>query len=313
MMKTRKISVVIATYNRRDILPKCINSVINQDYPRNGFEIIIVNDCSTDDTYEYARALAKKHRSIRAFSHNKNKGEAAARNTGIKAAKGEIIAFLDDDCIAGKNWLFSISAAFRKGIDGVEGRTIARGRKGPFDNYVENNTGGRYMTCNMSYRSSVIKKTGCDERFRHANRVDSDLAFSVMEKGKNLVFEKNAIAEHSVLRSRFMAKLRKKKFFMNDALLYKKHPAFYKKYIRFPFEKFTPFYILFSLLSFINPLMVAGVFLTAGIEIASRKWAAGLYDFLRFTALQAIGSFMIIVYVLCGCWKYRTSLRIFLV
>lgn len=307
----KKISVVIVTYNRGNLLLECIKSVARQKYPRKKLEIIVVNDGSTDNTEKNAITLKGKNRNLRVLTHKENRGEAAARNTGIKAAKGEIIAFLDDDCIAHDGWLFSINSAFRKGIDGVEGKTFARGKKGPFDNYVENINGGNYMTCNMSYATSSIKSIGCDERLRYANRVDSDLAFSVLEKGGNLVFDENALTEHSVIKTGFMAKLRKKKFFMNDALLYKKHPRLYKKYIKYPFEKFTPFYILFILLSFLSPMMLLGVFLSAAIEAANRKWSLGILDYIKFTVLQAIGSFIIIASVIYGCYKYGASLKIF--
>ncbi|MBI2589906.1 glycosyltransferase family 2 protein [Candidatus Berkelbacteria bacterium] len=311
-MKRKKISVVITTYNRAPQLLKCVDSVIGQDYPSSMYEIIVVNDCSTDSTKSVMGGISKVHKNIRILSHSKNKGEAGARNTGIKAARGNIIAFIDDDCIAGKGWLSSINHAFVDGVDGVEGITVTKGGKGPFDNYVENLHGGKYMTCNMSYRAPLIKKIGCDGRLRHANRVDSDLAFSVIESGGKLVFSREASVEHSITRGSFRSKLRRKKFFMNDALLYKKHPALYKKDIKFPFEKFTPFYIFLAAASLINPLFLAGLFLAAAIELIDRRWHAGPVDFVKFAVLQSIGSFVIIASVLYGCWKYGSSPRILL-
>ncbi len=308
----KKISVVIATYNRGSLLLDCIKSVAKQNYPKNKFDIIIVNDGSTDSTEKNVLTLKRKIRNLRLLTHKNNRGEAAARNTGIKAAKGEIISFIDDDCIAHERWLSSINSAFVKDINGVEGKTFTKGKKGPFDNYVENINGGNYMTCNMSYTASFIRGICCDERLKYANRVDSDLAFSVLEKVGNIIFEENALVEHSVLKSGFMAKLRKKRFFMNDALLYKKHPGLYKRHIKYPFEKFTPFYILFVLLSFFNPLLITGALLTAAVEIVSRGWHSGIFDYIRFTALQAIGSFVVIASVIYGCYKYDASLEIFL-
>ena len=306
------ISVVIATYNRSDMLLKCINSVLLQKYPRNKFEILVVNDCSTDDTMVLIKRVKRNHINVRVLSHKENKGEAGSRNTGIKAARGEIIAFIDDDCVARLGWLSAIRAAFRRGVDGVEGMTTAPGSKGPFDSYVENTKGGRYMTCNMSYRASLIKKVRCDERLRHANRVDSDMAFSVMERGGQIVFQKKAVVEHSVTRNSFMSKLRKKKFFANDALLFKKHPVLYKKDIVFPFEKFTPLYIPFVILSVFNPVFAAALVATAVCEILHRKWHPSALDFIKFVVLQSVGSFVIVGAVFYGCLKYRCSPRIFL-
>ena len=91
-----KVSVVIPTYNREKYLPDAINSVLNQTY--KDFEIIIVDDGSRDNTKEVVESFMKKypHIPIRYF-YQENKGPAAARNRGIKEAKGEYIAFLDSD------------------------------------------------------------------------------------------------------------------------------------------------------------------------------------------------------------------------
>lgn len=311
-LKMKFISVVIATYNRSEMLLKCINSILSQNYPKNRLEILVIDDCSTDDTATLMKHVVRSHRNVRVLSHKENKGEAGSRNTGIKAARGEVIAFIDDDCIARQGWLSAINSAFREGVDGVEGMTTAPGAKGSFDSYVENKEGRRYMTCNMSYRTDLIKKIMCDERFRHANRVDSDLAFSVLERGGRIIFEKKASVEHSVTRSGFIAKLRRKKFFMNDALLFKKHPTLYKKDVVFPFEKFTPLYIIFVILSVFNPVFAAALVATSVFEILYRKWHANIWDFVKFLILQSVGSFVIVTAVLYGCLKYRCSPRIFL-
>ena len=87
------VSVIIPAYNRSHLVTRAIQSVLNQTY--KDFEVIVVDDGSTDDTKE---AIANFHNEkIRYLRHEKNKGGSAARNTGIKAARGEYIAFLDSD------------------------------------------------------------------------------------------------------------------------------------------------------------------------------------------------------------------------
>jgi len=88
-----KVNVVIPTYNRAHLIRKAVQSVLDQSY--QDFEIIIVDDASTDNTEEAVRSL--KDERIRYIRHEKNKGAGAARNTGIRAANGEYIAFQDSD------------------------------------------------------------------------------------------------------------------------------------------------------------------------------------------------------------------------
>ena len=88
-----KVSVIITTYNRADILSRAVRSVLSQTF--TDYEIIIVDDCSTDDTQEVIGRF--KDSRIRSFRHKRNRGASAARNTGIDNARGEYIAFLDDD------------------------------------------------------------------------------------------------------------------------------------------------------------------------------------------------------------------------
>lgn len=87
------VSVIIPTYNRANLVSRAIKSVLNQTY--QDFEIIVVDDCSEDNTEEIVKSFNDSR--IRYIKHKKNKGGSAARNTGIKRARGKYIAFLDDD------------------------------------------------------------------------------------------------------------------------------------------------------------------------------------------------------------------------
>lgn len=88
------VSVVIPTHNRVDLLPRAIESVLKQTY--NDIEIIVVSDGSTDGTDDFMRQYDNDNR-IRYINYKPGKGGNYARNTGFEAAKGEFIAFLDDD------------------------------------------------------------------------------------------------------------------------------------------------------------------------------------------------------------------------
>ena len=93
MRDTPKVSAIITTYNRACLLPRAVSSVLSQTY--DDYEVIIVDDCSTDDTQQVVDAITDSR--IRHIRHEVNKGVSAARNTGIANARGEYIAFLDDD------------------------------------------------------------------------------------------------------------------------------------------------------------------------------------------------------------------------
>jgi glycosyltransferase involved in cell wall biosynthesis len=88
-----KVSVIIITYNRADLLSRAINSVLFQDY--QDFELLIIDDASTDNTSEIVRAFNDNR--IKYYLNEKNLGIAKSRNKGISLAVGEYIAMLDSD------------------------------------------------------------------------------------------------------------------------------------------------------------------------------------------------------------------------
>jgi len=93
--KNPTVSVIIPTYNRAHLIGRAIQSVLNQTY--QDFEVIVVDDGSTDNTEEVIKEFQRKDERIKYIKHEKNKGGSAARNTGIKAARGKYIAFQDSD------------------------------------------------------------------------------------------------------------------------------------------------------------------------------------------------------------------------
>ena len=112
---TYKISVIIPTYNRKDELMNAINSVINQTY--TNLECIIIDDFSTDGTYEKVESILKIDSRIKYLLNQRNKGAQGARNTGILNADGEFICFLDSDDIL-------VSDSLSKRIDNFKYKNI---------------------------------------------------------------------------------------------------------------------------------------------------------------------------------------------
>src|SRR3989344_1482686 len=123
-----EISVVIPTYNRKLLLRKILYSLGSQSFLSDKFEVIICDDGSSDGTKDVVNNLKMKLPHV-VYHPQNNKGQATARNAGIKLAKGALIAFTDDDCLPHKNWLYALHRCFQEHPEavGVEGKTITLG------------------------------------------------------------------------------------------------------------------------------------------------------------------------------------------
>lgn len=99
-----KLSIVICTYNRAFIVTECIDSLLHQSASTELYEIIIVNNNSTDATPQIAESYARKYDHIRTVTETEQ-GLSHARNRGVVEAKGEWVAYLDDDAKAAPNWI----------------------------------------------------------------------------------------------------------------------------------------------------------------------------------------------------------------
>src|SRR5579883_3479281 len=96
------LSVVIPTFNRADILKECLQALQHQNLPQEDYEIIVVDDGSTDETRKLLES--SKLKNLR-FFHQKNQGQGVARNLGIQHAKGNIIVMIGDDIIVREDFL----------------------------------------------------------------------------------------------------------------------------------------------------------------------------------------------------------------
>ena len=111
MEKLPFVSIIVPTFNGSQHITKAVESLLDLEYPKNLFEILIVNDGSTDNTFKIAQKLEKQYSQVRAFT-KENGGKASALNFGIKKAKGSIIAALDDDSIVTPSALMKMIGYF---------------------------------------------------------------------------------------------------------------------------------------------------------------------------------------------------------
>lgn len=116
------ISVIVCTYNRAEYLGKCLESLANQSLQVTAYEVILIDNCSTDHTHKVYHSFEEKNQHIhfRVCSENKQ-GLSFARNRGIAEAKGNILVFIDDDAIASYNYLREIWLYFSSGKTAIAG------------------------------------------------------------------------------------------------------------------------------------------------------------------------------------------------
>jgi glycosyltransferase involved in cell wall biosynthesis len=107
-----RASIIICTYNRSGLLRDSIESVVAQNFPADQFEIVVVDNNSSDDTANVVQEVAENSIVSIKYVFEVQQGLSYARNTGIEHAAGEIVAFTDDDIRAAKSWLAEIVAAF---------------------------------------------------------------------------------------------------------------------------------------------------------------------------------------------------------
>ena len=122
------LSIVIPTYNVEEFLRNCLKSVLDQDIESSRYEILVVNDGSTDSSGTIAEEVASKHPNIRVI-HQKNQGLSGARNTGIREAIGKYIYFLDSDDYISRNtlgYLLDVLETYKLDLLGVKELVTSR-------------------------------------------------------------------------------------------------------------------------------------------------------------------------------------------
>jgi glycosyltransferase involved in cell wall biosynthesis len=109
MVSAMRVSVVICTRNRPDLIGSAVASVLANTYP--GFDVLVVDQSDDDRTGAAVRALMAGDLRLR-YLHSTTPGLSRAYNTGVRETTGEVLAFTDDDCVAPPDWVESIAAAF---------------------------------------------------------------------------------------------------------------------------------------------------------------------------------------------------------
>jgi glycosyltransferase involved in cell wall biosynthesis len=230
------VSVVIPTHHRPELLRRCLEAVLAQAYPSDRGEIIVVEDGGPGEGERVVAELRERHTDARLrYLAVEQGGPGAARNAGWRLARGDVIAFTDDDTIPDAGWLEAGAQALRCGADSVSGRTVVPVADAPTD--AEANVQGleraTFATCNVLVGRHWLEKVGgFDPRFRRAYREDSDLEFRLLDAGARIVRSDAAMVIHPPRRERPFASLRQQRNQVYDALLFRKHPHRFRATIR---------------------------------------------------------------------------------
>ncbi len=196
-----RISVIVCTYNGSRTLHECLSALDALDYPN--YEVIVVNDGSTDETAAIARDYPVH------LINQPNKGLSAARNVGLAASNGEIVAYIDDDAFPHRYWLRYLAAAFGRsahvGIggpnlpppgDGFVADCVAASPGNPLHVLLSDELAEHIPGCNMAYRKeALVAIGGFDPRFRAAGD-DVDICWRLQDQGWTIGFCPTAVVWH---------------------------------------------------------------------------------------------------------------------
>lgn len=227
-----RISVVVCAYNAEPTIDECLEAALRLDYP--DYEVIVVNDGSTDATAEIARQYP-----VRLIS-TENRGLSSARNTGLDAARGEIVAYLDSDAYPDRHWLQYLANGFETAdVVGVGGPNLPPPGDGPIAACVARSPGGpahvllsdtvaeHIPGCNMAFRAGALREVGgFDPRFMTAGD-DVDMCWRLQGRGATLGFCAAALVWHHRRNSVRMYWRQQRGYGRAEALLERKWPEKY--------------------------------------------------------------------------------------
>jgi cellulose synthase/poly-beta-1,6-N-acetylglucosamine synthase-like glycosyltransferase len=234
-----RVSVIVPTFKRPLLLVRCLEALLAQDLAPSDYEIIIVDDADYAETRDIVEQRAHQARlnghSVHYLPAKYTHGPAAARNIGLRAARSEVIAFTDDDCIPCPGWLRAGLAAMTGDVVGVAGRISVPLEGAPTDyeynaSYLAHS---EFVTANCFYRrEALLQVGGFDERFTMAWREDSDLIFTLQERGLRYTSAPDALVVHPVRPARWGISISQQRKSLFNALLYKKHPVLYRQKVQ---------------------------------------------------------------------------------
>ncbi|MEH2206402.1 MAG: glycosyltransferase [Nostoc sp.] len=224
------VSVIVCAYNAERTMDTCLASLKELNYPN--YEVIVVNDGSSDRTLEITQ-----HYNYVRLINQENKGLSVARNVGMAAATGEIVAYTDSDCMADPDWLTYLVAKFlSSGLAAVGGPNLSPPEDSlvpacvavspgvPTHILLSDEVAEHIAGCNMAFRREVLQEiNGFNPIFRTAGD-DVDICWRLQDRGYTIGFSPTAIVWH-FRRNTVAAYLKQQQGYGKaEALVYFQHP-----------------------------------------------------------------------------------------
>lgn len=217
-----RISVIIPAYNAERTILHTLRGLETQT--RKDFEVLVVDDGSTDTTTRVVTEFGKQNSLPVRLIEQENSGPAKARNTGAEQADGEILIFLDSDCLPAGNWVEEMTRLLGKGVAGCYCGNRVRNSESIVARYVDYEMTRRHermigkdIDAISTYSASFLKRAftecgGFDTQYREASGEDFDLTFSLARAGYRLRF-------------------------VNTTFVYQYHPDSWREYLQRQFKR----------------------------------------------------------------------------
>jgi len=303
------VTVIIPAKDRAEELRGCLESVFAQEYRAGMIEVIVIDDGSRDETAAVARSFP-----CRVFSLEKSRGQSFCRNLGAGEGKGEILAFLDSDCIAAKTWLRDLVPLFQwGGVGAVGGRVdgyFDRSRLDRYENAFSSLSMGKHMiyganddslayapTCNLLTRKAVYTEIGGIRDDMHVGE-DVDFCWRMRARGHALLYVPYGAVSHKH-RNHLPAMLKRRlEYGTSESTLYRLHPQ-KKKVLPVPVLSALAFLGLCAsivLLSFLPLSLCLACFLFDSGSKALRTGRIGIHIPLRKVAFSVVRTYLSFIY-----------------
>ncbi len=233
--ETPYMSVIVSTFNRSDLIKRCLNSLLSQSYPLDHLEVIVVNDGSTDDTEDILHKHKEKIVCDYKWFSQPNCGKTKALNFAIKKSKGDIICLTDDDCIPDKDWIKNIVTGYvNEKVGGVGGLISPLGTGSFIENYTKKNkfhSNERQINIamvggNSSFRREVLDEIGGYDIF-FRNGQDTEIGIRAQSKGYVFIYEPSAVVYHKEEESIIGILKQIHRYEKTYARLHKKYPNYF--------------------------------------------------------------------------------------